>query len=180
MLVVAHLRVTAQQPSLPTPVMLLIASLTPLVVLATGVAAIPTVIRDNSHISLPISRHLNHNGKLGIIQRDWKRLNNLVSDGKRSSAWHETHNLPLNDTGIVYSASVGIGDPPTHCESHQFLSGIMSYSHMPISDNLVLDTGSANTWVGANKKYQVTSSSVKTGDFVVRIMSRTDSWPSLS
>ena len=97
--------------------MLLIASLIPLVVLATGVAAGPTVIRDDSHISLPISRHLNPNGKLGIIQRDRKRLNNLVSDGKRSSTWHETHNLPLNDTGIVYSASVGIGDPPTHCES---------------------------------------------------------------
>jgi|SRR6267154_833490 len=172
MLAVAHLRVTA---SLPTPVMLLIASLTLLVVLVTGVAGGPTVIRDDSRISLPISRHFNQNGKLGIIQRDRKRLNNLVSDGKRSSALHETHNLPLNNTGIVYSASIGIGDPPTHSESYQFSPGIVSYFYMPISDNLILDTGSANTWVGANKEYHVTSSSVKTGDFVVRIVSRTDS-----
>jgi hypothetical protein len=105
--------------------MLLIASLTPLVVLATGVAASPTVIRDGSHISLPISRHLNYDGNLGIIQRDRKRLNNLVSDGKRSSTLDETHNLPLNNTGIVYSASVGIGDPPTYCECYQFSPGII-------------------------------------------------------
>jgi cathepsin E len=103
-------------------------------------------------------------------------LNNLVSGGKHSSSTlDETHNLPLNKTGIVYSASVGIGDPPTYCESYQFSPGTISYSYMPISDNLILDTGSANTWVGANKEYQVTSSSVKTGDFVVRIVSRTDS-----
>ena len=96
--------------------MLLIASLTPLVVLATGVAAGPTVIRDDSHISLPISRYLNHDGNLGIIQRDMKRLNS----GKRSSTLDETYNLPLNNTGIVYSAPVGIGDPPTYCECYQF------------------------------------------------------------
>jgi hypothetical protein len=171
-LAVANFRVTAQQPSFPTPVMLLIASLTPLVVLATRAAAGSTVIRDYP-ISLPISRHLSHNGNLGIIQSDQKHLNNLVSDGKHSSS---THSLPLNNTGIVYSASVGIGDPPTYCESYQFSPRIISYSYtMPILDSLILDTGSANTWVGASKEYQVTSSSVKTGDFVVRIVSRTGS-----
>lgn len=151
--------------------MFLIASLTYLVVLATGIVAGPTVIRDDSHISLPISRHLNHDGNLGIIQRDRSRLNNR----KRSSILDEPHSLPLNNTGIVYSARVGIGDPPTYCECYQFSPGVSSYSYMPISDSLILDTGSANTWVGANKEYQVTSSSVKTGDFVVRIVSRTDS-----
>lgn len=127
--------------------MLLITSLIPLILLSTGIAGGTTVIRD-SHISLSISRHLNHNGNLGIIQRDRKRLDNLVSGGKHSSSTlDETHNLLKYNTGIVYSASVGIGDPPTYY-------------------NLILDTGSANTWVGANKEYQVTSSSVKTGNFL--------------
>lgn len=35
-------------------------------------------------------------------------------------------------------------------------------------DNLILDTGSSNTWVGANKPYTSTSSSVDTHDYVVR------------
>jgi hypothetical protein len=166
-LAVANFRVTARQPSFPTPLMLLIASLTPLVVLATRVAAGSTVIRD-SPISLLIPRHFNHNGN---PCRDWKRLNNLVSDGKHSSSsLDETHNLLLNNTSVVYSASVGIGDPPTYCESYQFSPRIISYSYnMPIFDSLILDIGSANTWVGANKEYQVTSSSVKIGGFVVRI-----------
>lgn len=81
----------------------------------------------------------------------------------------------LSNTGTVDSTSIGIGDPPTHCGPYQVLHGIIFYSDVPISDNLVLDTWSTNTWMGANKEYQATSSSVKTGDIVVRIASRTDS-----
>ncbi|KAJ8591317.1 acid protease [Rhizopogon salebrosus TDB-379] len=47
--------------------------------------------------------------------------------------------------GLVFSASVGVGSPPTYY-------------------TLLVDTGSSNTWVGANKSYEKTSTSQDTGD----------------
>ena len=46
---------------------------------------------------------------------------------------------------------------------------------MLILDDLIIDTGSSNTWVGGNKPYKETTTSVKTSDMVVRIVSRADS-----
>ena len=46
---------------------------------------------------------------------------------------------------------------------------------MHILDELLIDTGSSNTWVGANKAYKVTNTSVKTSDRVVSIDSCADS-----
>ena len=48
---------------------------------------------------------------------------------------------------------------------------------MLILDDLIIDTGSSNTWVGGNKPYKETTTSVKTSDMVVRIVSRADSQP---
>jgi len=56
-------------------------------------------------------------------------------------------NVPLNvnlSQGL-YTASIGVGSPPT-------------------TFNLIIDTGSSNTWVGANTAYVVTSTSMKTSD----------------
>lgn len=159
--------------------MLLVTFLVPFVVLAAGVVAGPTVVRDSARprISLPISRHVNHhNGKLDLIQRDRKHSKNSVKDGQRRSS--STPNLTVNDTGIVYVTSVGVGDPATSCEYSHLPPGIVSY--MPNLDNLILDTASANIWVGANQPYKMTSSSVKTSDSVVSIVSRADLLPSLN
>ena len=92
---------------------------------------------------------------------------NLVKDYRQL----EITDVPLNDSAIAYSANIGVGSSPcTYCESCQFLPGMVSY--MPILDNLIIDTRSANTWVGANKPYSKTKTSVKTDDFLVRIVSR--------
>jgi hypothetical protein len=119
---------------------------------------------------------MNRNGKLDLIQRDRKHSKNSVKDGQRRSP--STFSLTVSDTGIVYVTSVGIGEPATSCESSQLPPGIVSY--MPNLDNLILDTASANTWVGANQSYIMTSSSVKTGDSVVSIVSRADLLPRLN
>lgn len=50
---------------------------------------------------------------------------------------------------VTYTASVGVGSPVT------------DYT-------LLIDTGSSNTWVGADKKYNRTSTSKSTGKSVVR------------
>lgn len=52
--------------------------------------------------------------------------------------------ISATNTGVTYVASIGVGEPAT------------DYS-------LVVDTGSSNTWIGADKKYEPTNSSVNTG-----------------
>jgi hypothetical protein len=114
-------------------VMLLVAALTPFVVLTTRVAAGPNVIRD-SPPSLSISKHWHTNvtGTFHPTQSDRRRFRNLIKGGgQRNSSALEvaqaTPELTLNNTGIGYVAKVGFGSPPTYCESCQFLPDIVSY-----------------------------------------------------
>ncbi|KAF8470916.1 acid protease [Russula ochroleuca] len=118
--------------------MLLVAALAPFVLLATGVTAHPRVAR-NSQISLSITKHVNRTSNLAL--RDRKRSINLVNGCQRS-----TVEVPLNDAAFAYSANIWVGDPPT-------------------SYNLMIDTGSATTWLGRNKTYEKTKTSVETGNF---------------
>jgi hypothetical protein len=46
----------------------------------------------------------------------------------------------------------------------------VSVLYKPISDNFIVDTGSANTWLGANQPYHETDSTRKTYDLLVRII----------
>ncbi|KAI0632318.1 acid protease [Trametes polyzona] len=55
--------------------------------------------------------------------------------------------VDVTDAGVTYTASVGVGNPPTQY-------------------TLLIDTGSSNTWVGADKPYRPTSSSKSTGQRV--------------
>jgi cathepsin E len=149
--------------------MLLVAALAPLVVLATTVVADPNAIPNSPiSISLPITKQINLTGTFHPSQRDQNRWMNLLTGGQASTS--EITEVPLTYSIIAYSANIGVGDPPTYCKSCQFLPGIVAY--MPKLDSLTVDTGSANTWVGANKPYSKTKTSVKTDDFLVRIVSR--------
>jgi len=65
--------------------------------------------------------------------------------GNASSGVGET--IDVTDAGVTYTASVGVGSPPTQY-------------------TLLIDTGSSNTWVGANTKYVQTSTSKSTGQKV--------------
>ena len=148
------------------PVMLLVAALAPFVVLATTVAADPNAV-PNSPISLPITKQINLNGTFhpSRYQKHWM---NLVKGARRSTS--EVTDVPLTDSVASYLANIGIGDPTTFCGSRQFLPSTVSY--MPILDSLVVDTGSSNTWLGANKPYKKTKTAVKTSDVFVSIVSR--------
>ncbi|KAF9013171.1 acid protease [Cyathus striatus] len=53
------------------------------------------------------------------------------------------HSIDVTDAAVTYTLPVGVGQPPT------------TYT-------LLIDTGSSNTWVGAQKKYQPTSTSKST------------------
>lgn len=56
--------------------------------------------------------------------------------------------VDVTDAGVTYTASVGVGNPPTQY-------------------TLLIDTGSSNTWVGADQSYVKTGTSKSTGESIV-------------
>ena len=132
--------------------------------LTASTAASPVVIRD-PHISLPLVRRFNITAAGGqtIAQRDQARARLLAAraaqsnapasalKAKGSAATTRQVNFDVSDGVVSYVAQVGVGSPPSFY-------------------NLIVDTGSSNTWVGAttSKPYIRTTSSVSTGEEVVR------------
>ncbi|KAG1864673.1 aspartic peptidase domain-containing protein [Suillus subalutaceus] len=113
------------------------ASLLTIFLLALSIVASPVEIRD-SPITLPIARRLNvFDGTTNFLQYDKARVAAL-KDGRQISGTSVTNEV------TSYIAAVGVGSPPT-------------------TYNLIVDTGSSNTWVGAGTAYVKTSTSVNTG-----------------
>jgi hypothetical protein len=156
--------------------MFLFVGLALLVVLATGLLAEPSLAH-HSLIKVPISkRTTGFNGISDFAKRDREHLRNLVARKRdcarrQSSTASKIVDIPLNNTGGIYVATIGVGDPKKECESCRFLPRMVSY--IPAQDRLIVDTGSGFTWVGANtaNPYVKTKSSVKTKDSVVSVMS---------
>ncbi|KAF8621890.1 hypothetical protein AX15_007443 [Amanita polypyramis BW_CC] len=109
------------------------------VLLALAVSASPVRPRD-ALTKLSLARHMDLNGGQSLLEHDLARARHLVA----RLLGLETDE-PLTNTGVTYTASVGVGLPPTTYE-------------------LLVDTGSSNTWVGAdkNKPYHQTSTSTPT------------------
>jgi hypothetical protein len=153
--------------------LLLLARLAPLVVLATGHLTDPSHARA-SLLKVPISKRIDFNGMSDFTKRDREHLRNLVKRGghrRRSSTVNKITDIALNNTGGIYVANFSVGDPPTSCEFCQLLSHMVRVSYILAQDQLLVDSGSAITWVGANKHYVETKSSVKTKNSVVSIAS---------
>ncbi|KAI0333920.1 acid protease [Cubamyces sp. BRFM 1775] len=121
----------------------------------TGIAvqaAPATVVVDNM-VTLPIAKRFNFTGSGKMLQHDQARARSLReraiarATGTPPPPSSEVGSVPINNQLVTYTAYVGIGTPPT------------DYI-------LIVDTGSANTWVGANQQYVVTSSTEPTGDWV--------------
>ncbi|TDL21814.1 aspartic protease [Rickenella mellea] len=106
--------------------------------LAIAVAAGPVNVIRDSGITLPFAAKLKLNGS-SIADVDRSRAAALKGRfSKRASSF------PVTNTAVVYSASVGVGSPATQY-------------------NLLIDTGSSNTWIGAGTAYKKTSTSTDTG-----------------
>ncbi|KAJ7070794.1 aspartic peptidase A1 [Mycena amicta] len=120
-------------------------SLLPAVLLALRVAAGPVLVQD-SFITLPISRRFNFTGSATIVQADLARIQAVKS---RKSAKHARAVIsePVSNQVVSYIASVGVGSPAT-------------------TYDLIVDTGSSNTWVGATQAYVRTSASTQTSNTV--------------
>ncbi|OSX58416.1 hypothetical protein POSPLADRAFT_1154005 [Postia placenta MAD-698-R-SB12] len=100
----------------------------------------------SSPIPLPFTRLINPNRKAQLPQADRQRFQSLYGNAQGSTPDQEAavFNVPSTFQVVSYVATVGIGNPPTN------------YS-------LLIDTGSSNTWVGANKTFESTSSTIPTG-----------------
>ncbi|KAM5546169.1 hypothetical protein V8D89_000295 [Ganoderma adspersum] len=124
---------------------------------AVAIGAKPVVVRD-SPVTLPIARRFNLTGAANILKSDQARAKVLkarsqaskespVSSAAVSKLFARDVDVAVTNGAVTYTASVGVGTPPT-------------------SYDLIIDTGSSNTWVGAGKAYVATNSSVDTGDEV--------------
>ncbi|KJA16831.1 hypothetical protein HYPSUDRAFT_147208 [Hypholoma sublateritium FD-334 SS-4] len=121
-------------------------------ILALSVTATPVPTILSSH-TLPISRRLNLTNVHNLARHDQTRAKHLKVRGTARATGLHVRGDPIigaeevENQGIAYVASVNIGSPPT-------------------SYNLIVDTGSSNTWVGAGKGYVQTSTSFETDTHV--------------
>ncbi|KAF8893668.1 aspartic peptidase A1 [Gymnopilus junonius] len=127
------------------------ATLLTILLLALSVAANPVLV-NRSPVTLPLSRRLNLTSVHNLVRHDQNRAKALKLKGAAKAA-----RTPLSEAAVVssqvdnqavtYVASVGVGSPAT-----QF--------------DLIVDTGSSNTWVGAGQAFKRTSTSSATGELV--------------
>ncbi|KAL4244016.1 peptidase A1 family protein [Abortiporus biennis] len=127
--------------------MLSISILTTLL-LSLTVSSTPIVVRD-SLLTLPITKRINAKNLTTIVQHDQARAQEFRGRPAevKSRQLNARSNVPIINNVVDYIVEVGIGSPPTPYK-------------------LLIDTGSSNTWVGAERKYTPTLSSVSTGQTV--------------
>lgn len=110
-----------------------------------GVAANPAVI-NQSPIKLALFRQHNFTSAHNLVTHDQARAQQLKNRASKGNAGVLV-NTPITNQAVTYTASVGVGNPPT------------TYS-------LLIDTGSSNTWVGADKRYQISTTTRPTLNLV--------------
>ncbi|KAH9848582.1 aspartic proteinase precursor [Lenzites betulinus] len=132
----------------------MLAHLLPIVSLAVAaVVAKPVVVRD-SPISLSIARRFNVTAAANVLKADQARAKVLKNQGLAGG----------KSASFKSAAAAAIGVPVTNGARHT--SHPMYVCATRLVHNLIVDTGSSNTWVGADTAYVQTSSSVDTGDEV--------------
>ncbi|KAI0708411.1 acid protease [Earliella scabrosa] len=124
-----------------------------LLVLAVGLSLPSEALvtrKTASPVTLPFARRLNFTGAANILQIDQARAKGLrehatAKPGKFTKT--PIISTPATNQAVDYVATVGVGNPPT-------------------SFDLLIDTGSSNTWVGAGRPFVATDTTFDTGDLV--------------
>ncbi|KAG8792130.1 hypothetical protein FRC12_007069 [Ceratobasidium sp. 428] len=126
----------------------------------------PVDVRDDHVVqvdSLPITANFKLPDGVTLPEHDRARFKALLArGGDQQLATREMKNVKLKNTAVHYTMSVGVGSPATYCKFS------MDQSEMHLAeigfcgvDDLLLDSGSGYTWLGAGKKYVKTKSSFK-------------------
>jgi hypothetical protein len=129
------------------------------ILLALSITGSPVV--RNSLVTLPVARRLNlSGGTINLLQYDQARAAALK--GRSASGDRLSGSISAINKNVFYIAQVGVGSPATTCKlnARKITFADVLWS---ATDNLIVDTGSSNTWVGANTTYVKTTTSVSTG-----------------
>ncbi|EKM61854.1 uncharacterized protein PHACADRAFT_248741 [Phanerochaete carnosa HHB-10118-sp] len=118
------------------------------VYLALFAAATPLTVR-NSPVTVSLARRFNQTGSKTVLELDQARARFFQRTTARKGAKASTFAAaadsdPVTNGAVSYTAEVNVGSPPT-------------------TFSLIVDTGSSNTWVGADRAYTETSTSRDTG-----------------
>ncbi|KAJ3866140.1 aspartic peptidase domain-containing protein [Lentinula novae-zelandiae] len=124
-------------------------SLLAFVTLALNVVANPVVIDRSPILSIPLTKIHNITSGHNLVASGLARAQNFKDRAKAHdlAAVKKRQAEPVINEVISYIASVGVGASDTQYQ-------------------LIVDTGSSNTWVGAGTKYVASSTSTDTGDRV--------------
>lgn len=109
------------------------------------VSASPAVRVRDSPVTLSMSAQVNVNGNdaQGLVRRDTSRARFLAAGGRSESL--SADDIPMGNDAIFSVVQVDVGSPPT-------------------TYNLIVDTASANVWVGAKQAYKQSSSTGTTSE----------------
>ncbi|KAG2362278.1 aspartic peptidase domain-containing protein [Suillus spraguei] len=126
-----------------------------ILLLALSITGSPIEIRSSPWaITLPLTRRLNFcDGTVNLLQHDKAR----VAAFRDNTHGRRVYSIPAPCTFWHYVV-LGIGNPPT-------------------TYNLIIDTGSSNTWVGASTPYVETSTSINTTRLVEELSTSIPSLP---
>ncbi|KAG2147742.1 acid protease [Suillus bovinus] len=100
-------------------------------------SALPHLRTASSTATLKLAIRINSYGIRNIAAADRARVQVLQAGGSSS--------VSATNAVMMYTADVGVGSPATYY-------------------TLLVDTGSSNTWIGANKAYEKTATSKDTGN----------------
>ncbi|EJD51801.1 family A1 protease [Auricularia subglabra TFB-10046 SS5] len=120
------------------------------VALASVSIAAPAPLPDDTPVTTAFAKKVNHGNLKGLPKRDRARAQALVkiaSGTKSPFNQNAVISIPATNRAVTYTVSIGVGNPPTQYD-------------------VIVDTGSANTWIGATKAFNSTSTSKNTGNRV--------------
>ncbi|KAF8560104.1 acid protease [Imleria badia] len=126
------------------------ASLLTTLLLALSIVATPVEVR-TPHVTLPFAKRINtRGGAIKLVEHDQARAAALKDRGatiQNGKLDRRAGSIAVTNEAVRYIAAVGVGSLAT-------------------TYNLIVDTGSSNTWVGASTAYEATSTSMNTGESV--------------
>lgn len=90
-------------------------------VIALAIAANGASLQKAPVNLLSLSRHFNVTGSHNILQSDQARARHLKARVAGKNLVSPV-NSPATNQGVLYTANVGVGDPPTYCKFFSTLS----------------------------------------------------------
>ncbi|KZV91351.1 family A1 protease [Exidia glandulosa HHB12029] len=115
------------------------------VCLASTSLAAPSPVVSDKPVSATFTKQINRGNLKGLLARDQARAKALLRKSSNSPfSSNAVISVPATNEAVTYLAAVQVGSPAT-------------------TFNLIIDTGSSNTWVGATTPFRTTSTSVNTG-----------------